>query len=136
MRGRVWAGWVRERTLLLVALLSLLLASSSALPSLLRFVADADAHTCACAKIPGHRTCSCPICERNADLRSHVPTLRGRCGEDAPAFGAGLAPAVAPAATLLPPVRRARSAMARALPAAPRSVFFTPPTPPPRSLPS
>jgi hypothetical protein len=133
MRGRVWAGWVHERTCLLVVLLALPLAGSSALSALARFIVDADAHVCACAKTPGHRACACPVCEHQADLRSRVATLRGRCGEDAPAFGAGLAPAIAPSPTLLPPVPRGRPAVARAVAAPPSDVYVSPPTPPPRS---
>jgi hypothetical protein len=133
MRGRIWAGTVHRHLRWLVALLALPLACSSALPAFARWIADADAHACACAATPGHRTCGCPICEHRADVRSRVATLRGRCGEDAPAFGAGLAPAVAPSATALPPVLSDRPAVALALAKSPPDVFFTPPTPPPRS---
>jgi len=134
MRGRVLAGWVRERAVLLVVLLSLPLACSTTLPAFARLAADADAHVCACAMARGHRTCGCPVCERHADLRSRMATLRGRCGDEAAAFGASLPPAVAPAPTLLPPVRRERSALARAVTPPPADVFLAPPTPPPRSV--
>ena len=82
MRGRVWAGWMHERTCVLVLLLALPLACSGALPAFARFVADADAHVCACenARTPHLRVPDLRTARRPSQPCGDAPrTLRRGC---------------------------------------------------------
>jgi hypothetical protein len=117
-----------------VLALVLPLAFSSALPIFARALGGPAVHVCHCAAHGGPASCGCPICNPDRDdLAFSEESLRGKCGDDDLAFGAALGSAVAPPAgfvVALPNlVSVARRTSAPQIPA----VFFTPPTPPPRS---
>lgn len=119
---------------LLVLMLVLPLAFSSALPIFARIAGGPLPHVCHCAMHGGHSTCGCPICNPDReDLQLGVLSLRGKCGDDDVSFGAALGSAViAPApGTVLPAdlIGEAAPAPAPAL----AQVILSPPTPPPRS---
>jgi hypothetical protein len=128
--GRVWKRLLHVLVLALVLPLCL----SSALPIFARALGGPAVHVCHCAAHGGPASCGCPICNPDRDdLAFSEESLRGKCGDDDLAFGAALGSAVAPPAgvTVVAPdlfAQTAPSVSDRF-----RSVFLTPPTPPPRS---
>ncbi len=120
---------------LLVLMLVLPLALSSALPFFARIAGGPAPHVCHCALSGGHSTCACPICNPDRDdLKLNEVSLRGKCGDDDVAFGGALGRCVSQPAgfAVIPPDLTGEIAPSR-LPSL-HSVFLTPPTPPPRAL--
>ena len=127
--GAVWRRWGH----LLVLTLVLPLALSSALPIFARVLGGPLPHVCHCAMHGGHSTCGCPICNPDRDdLKLNEVSLRGKCGDDDPVFGAALGAAVPapPGVAIIPPDLTGEASPVVSLRLA--LVFLTPPTPPPR----
>ncbi len=125
----LWTRWGH----VLVLVLALPLAFSSALPIFARVLGGPVPHVCHCDVRGGHSTCGCPICNPDRDdLKLNEVSLRGKCGDDDLAFGAALGVAVLPppGVTVLPPDTTGKPPPA--VPARLPLVFLTPPTPPPR----
>jgi hypothetical protein len=127
--GAVWRRWGHVIVLMLV----LPVALSSALPTFARVLGGPAPHVCHCAIRDGHSTCGCPICNPDRDdLKLSEASIRGKCGDDDVVFGGGLDVAIAPppGITIVPPdvTAEAPPAVSPRLPL----VFLTPPTPPPR----